>query len=211
MPTYLPPAWDAPLDGATYLREVPSTARIKGMFTAALVTEAKRRNVVLTKASEKYHAFLDYPLTGHMEVCLEAAEVFYPGVAVRRGLRRLGRGACATFLQSTIGRTVLGGWLDQSAVPRAMAALARAYPIAFTHPSPVFEVSDPSESSCVVRLTDFWTFLDSHQIGILEGVCAACGVRADVTVWTEGLARGEFLVSWKPAARPSEEPPVSSA
>ena len=63
----------------------------------------------------------------------------------------------------------------------------------------------------MVRLTDFWNFLDSHQVGILEGLCRACGVKAEVTLWTEGLSRGEFLVKWRSDDPATSRPPGSTA
>ena len=91
MARHLEPAWDAPLDGETYLREVPATASIKGMFPAAVAAEAKNRGIVLRHASERYRAFLDYPLSQHMALLLEAADALWPEIFNRRGLRKMGR------------------------------------------------------------------------------------------------------------------------
>jgi uncharacterized protein (TIGR02265 family) len=198
MPTYAEPAWDAPLDGQTYLRACPTSATIKGMFTGAIVAEARRRGVTLAAATaDKYHGFLDYPLVDHLRLVLEASPIFWPDMSLRQSLRKMGRAAVNTFLTTTIGRAVLGGFTSPEAVPHAMNALVRAYSISMSRPTPQFSVREVADTSCIVRVTDFWIFNDSHQIGIFEGVCRVCGVHADVTLWSEGLSSAEFRIAWR--------------
>jgi hypothetical protein len=45
------------------------------------------------------------------------------------------------------------------------------------------------------------TFLDSHHVGLIEGVMRGAGVRAEVSVRLASLASCDFLVEWTAADR----------
>jgi uncharacterized protein (TIGR02265 family) len=205
MPSFIAPDWDAPLDTDAYIRAVPAGAVIKGMYPAAIAAEAKRRGLKLPHAGDKYVPFHDYPLRDHLHLLVEAARAFSPDRSTRSALRKIGRAAVGVFLNSTLGRAALGGLTQPEATRLALIGITRAYTTSVGKPSPHVEVKETSDTSCIVKVSDFWIFLDSHQIGILEGVCRACGVRCDVLVASDGLANGELACSWEPApaSRPS--------
>jgi hypothetical protein len=83
--------------------------------------------------------------------------------------------------------------------------MVRAYTTSLGKPTPHVEVQELDANGCIVRLTDFWLFLDSHQVGILEGVCRACGVQGEMRVALESPSRGEIECRWEvgPESRPS--------
>jgi uncharacterized protein (TIGR02265 family) len=205
MPPFIAPDWDAPLDTAAYIRAVPATAVIKGMYPGAIAAEARKRGLSLPHAGDKYVPFLDYPLRDHLLLLTEAAAAFSPELSTRAALRKIGRAAVTVFLNSTLGRAALGALTTPGATRLALVGITRAYTTSIGKPSPHAEVRETSDTSCTVKLTDFWIFLDSHQIGILEGVARACGVRCDILVASDGLANGELSCSWEvaPASRPS--------
>src|SRR4051794_11113794 len=126
---FLPPSWEAPLDVGAYLAATPAHATSKGMFTAALVTEAKRRGIALKHARDHYVAFKDYPMAEHMQVLCEASRAFFPGLPLRRGLRALGRDAYATFNNSMIGKVTLDSASD---IPSALRVTAKGFGIGMT-------------------------------------------------------------------------------
>jgi uncharacterized protein (TIGR02265 family) len=205
MRSFIAPNWDAPLDTDAYIRAVPATAVIKGMYPGAIATEARKRGLSLPHAGEKYVPFHDYPLRDHLRLLTEAARAFSPDLSTRAALRKIGRAAVTVFLNSTLGRAALGGLTQPEATRLALVGITRAYTTSVGKPSPQVEVKETSDTSCIVKISDFWLFLDSHQIGILEGVCRACGVRCDILVASEGLASGELSCSWEvaPPSRPS--------
>ena len=204
MAPFIAPDWEAPLDVDAFIRATPASAVVKGMYPASIVAESKRRGLTLAHAGEKYVSFHDYPMRDHLSLLVEAARAFSPELSLRQSLRKIGRGAVGVFLNSTLGRAVLGGLTQPETTGRALIGISRAYTTALGKPTPQVDVKDTGETSCIVRLTDFWLFLDSHQIGILEGAGRACGVRLDVQVALEGLAKGELSCSWElaPASRP---------
>jgi uncharacterized protein (TIGR02265 family) len=205
MPSFVAPDWDAPLDTEAHIRSIPATAVIKGMYPGAIAAEAKRRGLSLPHAGEKYLPFLDYAMTDHVRLLVEASRAFYPELPQRQSLRKLGRAAVNVFLQSTLGKAVLGGLTQPETTERAISGMTRAYMTSLGKPTPVVDVRSVSDTSCIVRLTDFWIFIDSHQIGILEGACRACGVRGEMRVALESPSKGEIECRWElsPASRPS--------
>jgi len=206
MSVYLAPSWNAPFDAEAYLQAVPPAARIKGYFAATVAAAAKQRKVVLAHAHEKYLPFLDYSLVEHDRLLLEAAKAFWPDLTVRQGLRKIGRAAVLSLLETTFGKTLLAGLTQPDTVARALAALGRAYPTTLSKPTPSVEVIETGERSAIFKVRDTWNFLDSQQVGIIEGLCRACGVRAEVRVAMDGFANGDFACAWEigPASRPSD-------
>ena len=200
MTVYIAPSWDTPLDGDAYARATPEGARIKGLFPSAVVAEAKHRNLVLKSAGEKYLPFLDYSLRDHNRMLLEAAGAFFPDVPLRQSLRRIGRAAVQSLVQTTFGKALLGGLTTPESVGRALTALARAYSTMLSKPTPVAEAIEMGERSMLFKLNDAWVFHDSQQIGIIEGLCKACGTHADVRYAMGGPASGEFMCHWEVVA-----------
>lgn len=75
------------------------------------------------------------------------------------------RGAPAALVRSLLGRVVLGSVEGPGEIVRAMA---RSYPL---HMKPgVLEVEEPRPGELIVRLRDVHTFVDSHHVGVFEGV-----------------------------------------
>jgi uncharacterized protein (TIGR02265 family) len=192
------PPWDAPLDTDSYIRAIPEAALIKGMYPGAIAAEGKRRGVKLPHAADKYLPFYEYPLRDHMSLVCEAASAFFPELGKRQALRKLGRAAVNAFTQTTFGKAVLGGLTQPQTVARALSTLVRAYGTSLSRPTPHVEVAANGDGACYLRLRDAWLLLDSHQVGIIEGYCRVCGVRAEVRVAVESPSSADFHVSWEP-------------
>ncbi len=124
--TFVSPPWTSPLDIALELRRIPESATQKGMFLLPMVVEAKRRGSVLPSARPRYLPFQDYPLREHAQLLVEAAQVLFANDPLRIGLRRLGRGGHAAFVESTVGKVV---WASVTDAAGAMDAITRAYEI----------------------------------------------------------------------------------
>jgi uncharacterized protein (TIGR02265 family) len=204
MTAYVAPAWDAPLDVEAYTAAMPPGALIKGLFPAAALAEAKKRNLVLKNAADKYLPFLDYSLVHHNRLIVEAAGAFWPELPLRSGLRKIGRAAVQSLLVTTFGKTVLAGLTQPETVARALLALSRSFGTTLSKPAPVSELVETGERSAVLRMRDAWIFLDCQQIGIIEGLCKACGMRAEVSLVMDGPSTAEFTCRWElPSGRES--------
>jgi uncharacterized protein (TIGR02265 family) len=191
MGPFVEPAWDAPIDVDACLRALPAGGTIKGMFPGAIVAEAERRGFVVHVQRDRYLPFLDYPVPEHAALLAEAAPLFYPGISLRRALRKLGRAAMPTFMQTTIGKVVMKQEPDIDAL---FGIVRHAYEIALKRPC--IEIEERGDSHAILRLRDLY-FLDSHHVGAIESFLRHRGLQASIRVHSESLVNGEFLCSWE--------------
>lgn len=192
MTELLPPDWDAPLAVDDYVRATPKGAKIKGLFVEAVAEACRAKGLPLATARERYLAFNDYPLVEHLRVLADGAAALFPDRSLRRGLRSIGRSAYSTLVQSTFGKVVFGGGAVE--MRPSIDAILRAY--AVTMPSGKIDIIDSTPSSVTLRMTAIYTFLDSHHVGIFEGLAYACGVHAEVRVRLASLVAGDVRVTW---------------
>ena len=113
------------------------------------------------------------------------------GRGLREGLRRLGRGAPHVLLQSTIGRVVLGSAEGPLAT---LEAMARSYAVHMRPASLVVERS--GERGAIIRMTDIHNFLDSHNVGVFEGVMRHAKVEGTIKLRSYSRSSADFLCAW---------------
>jgi uncharacterized protein (TIGR02265 family) len=156
--------WHAPLDATAAIEAIPDDAMISGMFISAVIDAARGGGTTLPSARERYVAFRKYPLREHAQILVEAARAIWPGLGLREGLRKLGRGAPRALVSSMVGRVVLGSVEGPLEI---LGAMARSYPI---HAQPgSLEVVALGHGRAVVRMREIHHFLDSHHVGVFEG------------------------------------------
>lgn len=191
--TWNEPPWGAPLDADAVIAAIPSSATITGIFLHAVAEMAKSRGLVLPSARESYVGFRQYLLREHVTLMVEAARAVWPNEPLREGLRRMGRGSPQALIQSMIGRVVLGSVEGPQEILRAMA---KSYGL---HTKPAsLEVVEASEGRAIVRARDVLYFLDSHHVGVFEGVLKYAEVaerRVRIHAWSETEA--DLLCEWK--------------
>jgi uncharacterized protein (TIGR02265 family) len=190
-PDFVAPDWDAPLDVAAHIRAMPPNARIKGMYPMAIVDGARARGLSLPTARERYVAFQDVPAREYATLLVEAAGAFFPELTLRSALRKLGRASRDVFAQSVVGRVVLSAASD---LPGALAACAKAYAISL--PPARAEVRELAEHRAVFALANVYNFLDSHHVGVLEGIAHGCGAHVEARVKPSSLFDGEIELTW---------------
>jgi uncharacterized protein (TIGR02265 family) len=197
---FVEPGWNTALDARAEIAEVPEEASISGMFLAPLALEAKRRGITLHTARDRYLPFKFYPLREHMKLLVETCEKLHADRPLRQALRKLGRGAPAALVASTLGKVVLGSVEGVHAIVEGMA---KAYPLN-VRPCRV-EAVDAGPRRMIVRLSDVHYFLDSHHVGAFEGALRYAGVHGTVRIAPRGRTAADFLLEW------SERPPVPSS
>jgi len=186
------PDLDGPLEVELVLRSIPANATMTGLFLAAVVREAERLHVKLPSARERYGSFRPYPLREHAELLVQASRALWPTVPIRQSLRKLGRGAPRTLVQSMVGRVVLGSVEGPMEILRAMA---KSYSI-HTQPGKL-EVIDLGPGRAVVRMTEIHHFLDSHHVGVFEGVLRWAQVTGTVRIHVYSRTDADLLCEWK--------------
>ncbi|MBN8609474.1 MAG: DUF2378 family protein [Deltaproteobacteria bacterium] len=185
--------WDAPLDVFAYLDDVPNDATMSGLFLASVVKAAHRAKLDLPSARGSYIAFRRYPLREHCQLLAEAAAGIFPDHSMRQGLRRLGRGAPQTLIESMLGRVVFGSAEGPIETIRAMA---KSYPL---HMSPgTLEITEESPGRVVLAARAIHHFLDSHNVGVFEGVLRHSGAEGGrVTIRSLSRCDADLLCEWQ--------------
>ncbi len=188
---FVAPDWNEPLDVAAYLASTPRAARIKGMFPAAVADGARARGLSLPSARERYLPFADVPVTEFANLLVEAAQSFFPDVPLRVALRDLGRSAFPVLIQTLVGRVVLSTAAD---MPTALQAGAKAYLVAL--PTCRVEIAELSDRRAVISLKNVYYFLDSHHVGVFEGLSKSVGVRVRTRIRLRSKFDGDFELTW---------------
>jgi uncharacterized protein (TIGR02265 family) len=188
---FVEPSWRAPLDVELELRSVPNDAKISGMFIAPLVVELKRSDPDGLTPRARYVPFNFYPLREHVQLLIEASQRVYADRPLRLGLRTLGRGAPSAFVASTLGKVVLG---STQGVHDRVAAIAKGYELNMRPGRATIVENTPNR--IVVRLEDVHYFLDSHHVGVFEGIMKQSGVSGRV-LFAAGLrGSADLLLEW---------------
>lgn len=183
--------WGAPLDVDACLRAIPASATITGMFLEGASQVARDKGHTMRAGRARYTAFQTYPLREHCEILVEVAEALYANVPLREGLRRLGRGAPQVLMRSTVGRVVLGS--VEGPVP-TIEAMARSYAL-HMRPSTLV-VEKHGEHGVIIHLSDIHNFLDSHNVGVFEGVMRHAGAPGKVRICSFSRTNADFLCEW---------------
>jgi serine/threonine-protein kinase len=184
------PDFDAPVDVEAHLALLPEGAVVKGMFFIDLLrlgAKLKTAPELLALAgvpARRYVAFRDYPMAENMRLTATVARLVFPGMPLGQSLRRVGQTACDTVMETQIGRALFGafernlGWM--------LAQAPKAYKLLLNFGEITIERRGPR--SFVMRAQHFPAFLETYQVGVLEGVLRHCNVRARMRIATEGLA-----------------------
>lgn len=190
---FVEPNWSVPLDGQKVLLSIPESATIAGMFLEPIAKEARRKQVKLPSARDRYVAFRFYPLREHVRLLLEACALFYPDRPLRLALRSLGRAAPAALLTSTLGRASVGSAQGTLAIIEAMA---KSYPVNL--PGSNVVLLHQTKGECIVRMQGVTYFLDSHHVGVFEGVLRYAGVSAEsVLLHARSVSDADILCRWE--------------
>jgi serine/threonine-protein kinase len=184
------PDFEAPVDLEAHLGTLPPEATCKGLFLADLVQQACKvttehdlfRNAQI--AERRYVGFRDYPLGEGMALAITSARVLFPRYPLGEGLRRVGQTTFDALMATHIGRSLFG-ILGRDVEPILLAA-----PKAFKLMTNVGQIGVEKTGSrtFTLRAQDFPCFLETHQVGVLEGVLRYCGERGRIQIALESLA-----------------------
>lgn len=190
------PDFTAPIDIDAELRALRPGTVTKGMFLQGVLDDARRAGLTMPEGL-KYTAFRDYPVEEFAHLLRDVAPRRFPGVPLREALRRAGRGAYDTLLDSVLGKVIFGVFgVDIVSLSKHVAKV-------YSLTSAEAELLHVDEKSSHIRITNA-ILLDSYQVGAFEGVVAACKYEGLVRVRRLGPNSAELFTSyWRPgAARP---------
>jgi uncharacterized protein (TIGR02265 family) len=105
----------------------------------------------------------------------------------------MGRGSPGALVQSMIGRVVLGSVEGPLEILRAMA---KSYAL-HTKPA-MLSVVEQEPGRAIVRAKDVVYFLDSHHVGVFEGVLKYAQVEdAQVRIHSWSETEADLLCEWR--------------
>jgi uncharacterized protein (TIGR02265 family) len=188
---FVEPSWNGPLAVERVIAAIPDEAMIAGMFYLALVDGSKRRELPLNFSESRYLPFKFYPLRDFTRTLVQATQLFYPNLPLRRGLRALGASGPRAFAASTLGKVTLGAAVD---VEAALRAIAKTYEINL--PPGRCTVVEAEPNRLVLSLVDIYHFLDSHHVGVFEGTLEHMGVAGSVRVKRQSDTAAFLLIDW---------------
>jgi uncharacterized protein (TIGR02265 family) len=186
------PNWDAPLDLAERLAGVPAEATGKGMYFQIVVDAAKAASGQ-TPGRGRYIPYKSYPAHEWIQVLVECAELAYPRVPRREGMRRLGRLAYPAFAESMVGKVLLS--VVGGSITAALRILAQAYRVSGSMGRA--EVAVLRDDRATVLLRGFWDFPDAWHVGVMEGGLTALGRVGQVRVRTLSLCDADLELTWR--------------
>jgi uncharacterized protein (TIGR02265 family) len=189
--TFAEPVWDAPLELRKVLREIPREATIAGMFIEPLAVALRAAGEQDGLASERYASFRFYPLTDHVNLLIRGCDVLHSGARPRDALRKLGRSAPTALLSSTLGKVTLG---SVQGVVDMVRAIANTYSVSL-RPSQAAVIGE-GPRHVLVELASVHYFLDSHHVGVFEGVLRLAKMEGTVKIHKRSETSGDILCSW---------------
>ncbi len=186
------PDFKAPVDVDGHLALLPPDATCKGIFFLELV----RLGSTVTSPSElfrlagfperRYVVFRDYPLAENLRLTVAVALAVFPKMPLGEALRRIGQTAFDTVSTSLVGKTLFGVF-GRDLEPLLFTG-PRAYKLFLSVGEVLVEKAGPRTFRFHARALP--GFIETYQVGVVEGLLRHCGVRGRLRVALEGLDRG---------------------
>lgn len=193
-----PPRFPDGIDVEESVRLLPPGATTKGMFLLDALRKvedrAPRFDLFAAAGLEQHRIlpFFDYPFSELMRLLVAAAEVLYPTLQVGDGVRRLGRSAYEAPLQARIGKLLFA--VVGKDFARVASLGVRGWKISASFGKVRFE--SLGEGHAAYHFSDFPAFIDTYQVGVVEGAMSACRVDGEVWVKLDGPGDGTLEFFW---------------
>ncbi|AKF03798.1 DUF2378 family protein [Sandaracinus amylolyticus] len=196
--TYGAPRFDRPIDVDEHVRALPHGASCKGLFFNDPIARLRRvdpRHPILASseiAGRRYVPFFDYPYADFMRLIVATARAVYPSAPLGEGLRRLGGAGYQALLESQVGKVLFGVFGSSFSQVARVGARGWAVSVSFGR----VELEDVGERHIRYHFRDLPAFLETYQVGAVEGAMRACGVEGEVRVDLRDLGDASFDVQW---------------
>lgn len=185
-------------DIEAHVRATPHGATCKGVLFAGAIERARRARPDVDVAAvagverRRYLAFLNYPYDELLRVLPAAAVLVFPGVPPAEALRRLGRGAFGDFRATRAGSIFLGLLADELAAVLVGAPGAYSMTLSLGR----FATERLGARHVRMRFDDYPGYLETYDVGVLEGVIASYREEGVVRAERSGPLAGAIDVRW---------------
>jgi uncharacterized protein (TIGR02265 family) len=185
------PDFSAPVDVDAHLLQLPPDATCKGIFFIELV----RLGATAISPHELFHlagfperryvGFRDYPASEYLRLAVAVALAVHSTLPLGEALRKIGQTAFDTASASLVGKTLFGVY-GRDLEPLLFTA-PRAYRL-FLNFGEV-SVEKVGEAHYRFEAKSLPAFLETYQIGVVEGVLRHAGERGRLRIALAALDR----------------------
>lgn len=193
------PDYRREIDLEAQIRLLPPRATCKGVFFAEVLSRGEKAVSAAELfaraglAEKKYSAFLDHPHAEWMRLTYAVASVIPEGARhVGEGLRHLGRHAFDAMFNHPLGKVIFGPL--GLTVEKVVANGPLAYRVGLGFGSVAATRLDGRRYRYAFR--GFPSFLETFNVGVLEGGIARYHAAPRIRVRMAGLADCDMDVSW---------------
>jgi uncharacterized protein (TIGR02265 family) len=173
------------------IAHTPAASGTNGMYVVNLL-DLLRKNGVFVPGVREPQRFRHYPLRECMELLLLAAVTLHPDKTVGEGLRRLGRLVIPTFAQSLAGSVMMS--VAACSWEAALGGLTRGYSLSL-RPGEA-HVAEFRRGHARVELRGIWSFGDTYQVGVVEGLMKWCDIDGRTVAKKLSRANTDITLEW---------------
>lgn len=187
------------IDAEAQIRRLPSTATVKGMFLEYGFDYAKdkKSRQELSKeaaiADKRYTSFRDYPMADWLRLIPVAATAVHPELPEADALRRLGHGVYPMFTSSMIGKVVFG--VLGKDPDRIFPMGYKGWQLSVNFGEITGRLLRPR--TVVYEFKGVPLYLDTYNLGVLEGAIEVIGAKASVSVSMKDVDHAEYEICWQ--------------
>jgi uncharacterized protein (TIGR02265 family) len=181
------------------IAQLPRNARCKGMFFQDMLERAHRADPVADVhllaglPRKRYVPVLDYPHADWMRLAVACATVINPKGHAGDGLRMLGRHAYDAVFLNPLGKVLFGPMGFNLEQVLAHAGLGYRLGLNFGR----VESRRVGDGHFQVEFTGMPTFLETYNVGVIEGAIAHYHCKPVVKVAMDGWAKMLLDARWE--------------
>ncbi len=186
------------LDVDAHVKAIRPGATCKGVLFAGIVERARRVRPDFDPTREagiparRYLPFLNYPYEELLRLIPHAARAMRPTAPPAEAVRRLGQGVFADFRSTHAGRVLLGALVDDLGDVLMSAPRVYSMTISVGH----FESERVGPRHVRVRFEDYPGYLETYDVGVLEGAAIFFDVSGRVHATRSGPNSGTLDAEW---------------
>lgn len=159
--------WFAPFDLQRYRSIVPEDAKVKTIFARDVVNQLQRRDKTIQPPKDLITG-KDCSLRAYMTLLHDASKVLYPDQPPRIAMRQLGRSVFPTFVESLVGRVILGVMGEDVVGIIKLSNKAASATISTGEVAIVMA----ARGEAILHFRNIY-LSDTYQVGVMEGMLDA--------------------------------------
>jgi uncharacterized protein (TIGR02265 family) len=194
-----PPRFSLPIDLEGHVAALPEGATVKGMFLRDLIALAEEKApgadvfALAGVPKKRILPFFDYPYEWLLRLLVATSKIAFPDVPTGEGVRRLGHRAYEALVSEQLGRVLFAVLGNDFA--RVVGAGVKGWRLSVSFGK--VDLESLGEGHALYRFRDFPAFLETYQVGVIEGAMHVAGVRGEVWCKLESMSDGVLELFWE--------------